>query len=556
MELIKKHPRIFIIFLILVLFICFFIAINLGSIQVSIVQLFKGLFIEYDVDVASVYSIRFPRIIISMLVGGALALSGLLFQVVLKNPLADPGIIGIANGASLVSVLVGLFLPQLSAIAPLLSFFGGLITFAIIYSLSWKAGFKTTRIILIGVAINYTISALVTLANSATASITSGATGTISLYTWQDVTTLLIYLVPVIIITLFMAKACNLLGLEDRILTSLGVNVNVYRFGLSLLAVLLCSISVAVVGVIGFIGLLVPHISRLLVGTEHKHLIPISILIGAIVLLVADTVGRIIMAPYEILMLMEVKKIKFSYQDKPFIEELSVKFKKNKITSIIGPNGSGKSTLLMLLSRIYKAKDGTITLNDKNVWDYKIKEFAKNVAVVHQKNQIYGDLDVKTIVGYGRLPYLSYHQNLSEEDYQIIDWAIATTNLKEYENRLLANLSGGQQQRVWLAMALAQKTPILLLDEPTTYLDVKYQIEILNLIKEINKKYQMTVIMVHHDINQAINYSDEIIAMKDGKILFQGVPEEVITSASLKSLYDYDLSVIDYNHQKIVLNYQ
>ena len=279
MELIKKHPRIFIIFLILVLFICFFIAINLGSIQVSIVQLFKGLFIEYDVDVASVYSIRFPRIIISMLVGGALALSGLLFQVVLKNPLADPGIIGIANGASLVSVLVGLFLPQLSAIAPLLSFFGGLVTFAIIYSLSWKAGFKTTRIILIGVAINYTISALVTLANSATASITSGATGTISL---------------------FMAKACNLLGLEDRTLTSLGVNVNVYRFGLSLLAVLLCSISVAVVGVIGFIGLLVPHISRLLVGTEHKHLIPISILIGAIVLLVADTVGRIIMAPYEI----------------------------------------------------------------------------------------------------------------------------------------------------------------------------------------------------------------------------------------------------------------
>lgn len=300
MELIKKHPRIFIIFLILVLFICFFIAINLGSIQVSIVQLFKGLFIEYDVDVASVYSIRFPRIIISMLVGGALALSGLLFQVVLKNPLADPGIIGIANGASLVSVLVGLFLPQLSAITPLLSFFGGLITFAIIYSLSWKAGFKTTRIILIGVAINYTISALVTLTNSATASITSGATGTISLYTWQDVTTLLIYLVPVIIITLFMVKACNLLGLEDRTLTSLGVNVNVYRFGLSLLAVLLCSISVAVVGVIGFIGLLVPHISRLLVGTEHKHLIPISILIGAIVLLVADTVGRIIMAPYEI----------------------------------------------------------------------------------------------------------------------------------------------------------------------------------------------------------------------------------------------------------------
>ena len=300
MELIKKHPKLFMIILIVILFLCFFVAINVGSIQVSFLELFKGLFVEYNENVASIYSIRFPRIIIAMLVGGALALSGLLFQVVLKNPLADPGIIGISNGASLVSILAGIFLPQLYAVIPLLSFFGGLITFAIIYSLSWKAGFKTTRIILIGVAINYTISALVTLAQSSTASITSGAMGTISLYTWNDVRVLLIYLVPIIVITLFMAKACNLLGLEDRTLMSLGINVDLYRFGLSLIAVLLCSISVAIVGVIGFIGLLVPHISRLLVGNEHKHLIPVCLLMGAIILLVADTLGRVIMAPYEI----------------------------------------------------------------------------------------------------------------------------------------------------------------------------------------------------------------------------------------------------------------
>lgn len=254
--------------------------------------------------------------------------------------------------------------------------------------------------------------------------------------------------------------------------------------------------------------------------------------------------------------MIEVKNIKFNYHDKSFIENLSVSFKSNKITSIIGPNGSGKSTLLMLLSRIYKVKDGKIILNNKNIWDYRIKEFARNVAVVHQKNQIYSDLDVKTIVSYGRLPYLSYNQNLCEKDYKIIDWALTTTNLKEYENELLNNLSGGQQQRVWLAMALAQKTPILLLDEPTTYLDIKYQIEILNLVKEINKKYQITVIMVHHDINQAINYSDEIIAMKEGKIVFQGIPREVITPKALKSLYDYDLTVIDNDSRKIVLNYQ
>lgn len=255
-------------------------------------------------------------------------------------------------------------------------------------------------------------------------------------------------------------------------------------------------------------------------------------------------------------MLMEAKNVKFGYQNKEIIEDLSVAFQKNKITSIIGPNGSGKSTLLMLLSRINHVSSGIVSLNNINVWDYKIKEFARQVAVVHQKNQIYGDLTVKTVVGYGRLPYLNYHQNLSEKDYQIIDWALKTTNLKEFEEQSINNLSGGQQQRVWLAMALVQKTPILLLDEPTTYLDVKYQIEILNLIKKINQEYGITIIMVHHDINQAINYSDEIVAMKDGKILFKGEPNKVITSESLRQLYDYDLKVIDHGNQKIVLNYQ
>ena len=300
MEQIKKHPKIFMIMLMVILFFGFFIAINLGSIKVSMVQLFKGLFVEYDVDVASVYNIRFPRIIIAMLVGGALALSGLLFQVVLKNPLADPGIIGISNGASLVSVIVGIFLPQFYAITPILAFLGGIITFTLIYSLSWKAGFKTTRIILIGVAINYTISALITLIQSSSSSIAGSATGTISLYTWNDVKILVLYLLPIMLITLLMAKACNLFSLEERTLISLGINVNLYRFGLSLLAVLLCSISVVVVGVIGFIGLLVPHISRLLIGNDHKYLIPICILLGAITLLSADTLGRVIMAPYEI----------------------------------------------------------------------------------------------------------------------------------------------------------------------------------------------------------------------------------------------------------------
>ena len=160
---------------------------------------------------------------------------------------------------------------------------------------------------------------------------------------------------------------------------------------------------------------------------------------------------------------MKVKNLSFSYNQKSFIKDLNIEFKENQITTIIGSNGSGKSTLVMLLSRIYKPQTGFIEINQQDIQNYKIKEFAQKVAVVHQKNQIYGDQDVKTIVGYGRLPYLHYSQKLTAKDYEIIDWALEVTHLKEYQNRTLKSLSGGQQQRVWIAMALAQKTPYLLL---------------------------------------------------------------------------------------------
>ena len=183
----------FILSLFILLCISFFIAINTGTIKVSFIQLLKGLFVEYNKDVASIYQIRFPRVIVTMLVGCALALAGLLFQVVLKNPLADPGIIGISAGAQLVSLLVGIFLPDLYTIKPLLTCLGGLITFILIYSLSWKSGLKTTRIILVGVAIHYTLTAIISFIESISSSISSSVDSVI-LYTWNDVQLLMIYI--------------------------------------------------------------------------------------------------------------------------------------------------------------------------------------------------------------------------------------------------------------------------------------------------------------------------------------------------------------------------
>ena len=286
MKTIKKHPLLFILSLFILLCISFFIAINTGTIKISFIQLLKGLFVEYNKDVASIYQIRFPRVIVTMLVGCALAL-------------ADPGIIGISAGAQLVSLLVGIFLPDLYTIKPLLTCLGGLITFILIYSLSWKSGLKTTRIILVGVAIHYTITAIISFIESISSSISSSV-GSVILYTWNDVQLLMVYILPILVILSFLTKACDLLGLEDRTLLSLGINVNLYRFIISLLAVILCSVSVAIAGVLSFVGLLVPHLARLFVGNKHSYLIPTSGLLGALVLLIADTLGRVIIAPYEI----------------------------------------------------------------------------------------------------------------------------------------------------------------------------------------------------------------------------------------------------------------
>ena len=180
------------------------------------------------------------------------------------------------------------------------------------------------------------------------------------------------------------------------------------------------------------------------------------------------------------------------------MKDINIQFKDQKITTIIGPNGSGKSTLLMLLSRIYKIQQGSIELDNKNIWDYKIKEFARKVAVVHQKNQVYGDLNVRTIIGYGRLPYLNYHQSLSKEDKQIIDWAIEVTNLKEHQNKMLNSLSGGQQQRAAIARALINEPKIIFADEPTGNLDSLNARELMEYLVKINEeKHNKSVVLIY-----------------------------------------------------------
>ncbi|KAB1435801.1 iron ABC transporter permease [Candidatus Galacturonibacter soehngenii] len=279
-------------------------AVNTGSLSIGPKELIEGLFVQYSEKVATIYDLRFPRIIISILLGAALAVSGTLFQAVLKNPLTDPGIIGISGGASFAAVLVTAFFPVLFAYLPLFAFAGGLVAFLIVYTLAWKGGISPLRIILVGIAVSTMFSGLSNAINLMSggnqSSVASIVEGSITMKTWEDVRTALYYIPICLILSIFLSGKCNLLSLDDKTARGIGVNVDRDRMIISMTAVLLASIATAVVGVVSFLGLIVPHIARILMGHNHKLLLPYSMLLGATIYLIADTVGRAIAAPYEI----------------------------------------------------------------------------------------------------------------------------------------------------------------------------------------------------------------------------------------------------------------
>ena len=245
--------------------------------------------------------------------------------------------------------------------------------------------------------------------------------------------------------------------------------------------------------------------------------------------------------------MIKLENISFSYnKKKEFIQDLSLEFKSGEITTILGPNGSGKSTLLHMMSTYLKPKSGKIYLGDKDLGKLKQKEIAKYISCVYQENEAPDDITVRDLVSFGRNIYSNVKKEDKEENKRMIDFALKATGIEEIQDKKVVNLSGGQKQRAFIAMSLAQNTEVLLLDEPTTYLDIYHQIEILEVVKSLNEKYNITIVMVLHDLNQAINYSHNIVIMKYGNVIKQGKATEVLNEQTIKDVYN----VSGYIHKK------
>lgn len=242
--------------------------------------------------------------------------------------------------------------------------------------------------------------------------------------------------------------------------------------------------------------------------------------------------------------ILSVEQLEARYEQRTVFRDLCLPIAEGSVTTIIGPNGCGKSTLLKTMGRILKPKSGKVFLLGKDLTHMSTKDIAKKLALLSQNPVAPSELKVEELISYGRYPHQKRGHRLTPDDRKVIEWAMEVTKTLEFREREMDQLSGGQRQKVWLAMALAQETDLLLLDEPTTYLDMAHQLDVLKIVRSLNRKQACTVVMVLHDINHAARFSDQLVAMKDGQIKAIGKPEEIMTPEVLRDVFDIDARII------------
>lgn len=301
-----KKSKVLIIFLALIVLITStFISLKLGSIEITFKELVDGIFFgSNEGNIGIIKDLRMPRVIAGILIGANLSIAGVLLQAVIRNPLADPYVTGISSGACMTTVFFMVFMPQVITFRPLFGFLGGLFCCGIIYFMSYKNGLSPIRIVLAGACCNALFggfSSMITIKSGLGASnIQKWMMGSLEPVNWSSVYILIIYSLIGIIFAMLLSKICNILVLGNKNTKSLGFNTELYMILVTMVAVFLAGVSTSIGGLISFVGLVVPHICRMIIGSDHKYLIPFAGIMGSILVLICDTIGRMVIRPYEI----------------------------------------------------------------------------------------------------------------------------------------------------------------------------------------------------------------------------------------------------------------
>ncbi|MFT4165137.1 MAG: ABC transporter ATP-binding protein [Microlunatus sp.] len=245
--------------------------------------------------------------------------------------------------------------------------------------------------------------------------------------------------------------------------------------------------------------------------------------------------------------------ITIAYGDTPIIEGMSLRIPEGQITCIVGPNACGKSTFLRAAARLLKPRAGVFTLDGRSIHTQSTKQVATVVGLLPQSPSAPEGITVADLVARGRFPHLRFLQPWSAQDRDAVAWAMEATGTAALADRALNDLSGGQRQRVWIAMALAQQTDILLLDEPTTHLDLAHQVEVLDLLTELNRTSGKTIVMVLHDLNQAARYADFLVAVRDGKIVASGPPQEILNIELVRRVFGQVVKILNDDGSPVIV---
>ncbi|MEA1974453.1 MAG: ABC transporter ATP-binding protein [Bacillota bacterium] len=242
-----------------------------------------------------------------------------------------------------------------------------------------------------------------------------------------------------------------------------------------------------------------------------------------------------------------VNNLSHFYGSMKVLNDISIDIENNHFITVVGPNGSGKTTFIKKILRNIDLSKKTIFLDDKDIRMYKSKEFAKKIAAVAQNSNIRYDFSVEDIVLMGRTPYVARFKGETKKDFSIVEKVLKETDLYELKDRSFLELSGGEKQRVIIARALAQEPEVLILDEPINHLDIKHKVKIMKLIKELSINKKIVVIIILHDLNFSLKYSDYCILLKKGEIYKDGHPNKVLTKQNISEVYDVDVEIIGYN---------